>query len=231
MVALALPLLIGLGLWQMERKDWKDGLLAAIAARSTGEPVAFPELIDGLAGKPASAAEYTRVKVSGRFLHDKELFYYAPHPTMGPGYHVYTPLVFAPGRTVFVNRGYLPERLKDRSQRAAAQVEGETEVVGLMRATAERLRFAVDNDAKGNLWFWRDLPAMAAAAGVTGGPVAAVSIDAEGEAPGGFPKGGVTELRLPNRHLEYALTWFGLAAALAVIYGLFAIERLRNPAT
>jgi surfeit locus 1 family protein len=47
--------------------------------------------------------------------------------------------------------------------------------------------------------------------------------------PGGFPKGGVTRLELPNRHLEYALTWYGLAAALVAVFAAFAVTRWRQP--
>jgi surfeit locus 1 family protein len=54
-----------------------------------------------------------------------------------------------------------------------------------------------------------------------------VDADAEPANPGGFPKGGVTRLTLPNRHLEYALTWYGLALTLVGVYAVFAAGRLR----
>ena len=80
------------------------------------------------------------------------------------------------------------------------------------------------------MWFWRDFEGMIDAAFRAGSrptEVIPLFIDAEGAAPGGWPKGGVTELKLPNRHLEYALTWFGLAVALLAIFAVYVAGRLR----
>jgi surfeit locus 1 family protein len=54
-----------------------------------------------------------------------------------------------------------------------------------------------------------------------------VDAEASPENPGGFPKGGVTRLALSNRHLEYALTWYGLALTLIGVFAAFAVGRLR----
>jgi surfeit locus 1 family protein len=233
MLALALPVLIALGFWQLDRLAWKEGLLAAIAARATAEPIEATAFYDGLAGKPVQAGEYTRVTARGRFLHDKELYLYAPSPTMGPGYFVFTPFVLAGSqRTTLVNRGFVPEALKDPALRAQGQAAGDVNVTGLVRMPQSQSRFVPDNDPKANLWFWRDFDGMITAA-FQNSPkpekLLPFFIDAEGAAAGGWPKGGVTELKLPNRHLEYALTWFGLAAALAAVYATYAIGRLRRP--
>jgi surfeit locus 1 family protein len=151
---------------------------------------------------------------------------------LGPGYHVYTPLEIAGSQAVvFVNRGYVPERLKDPATRAQGQLEGEVEAVGLMRGPGQKGSFTPDNDAKANLWFWRDYKGLfeSAFAGGERTPIAAF-LDAEGAAPGGWPKGNATLVDLPNRHLEYALTWFGLAATLIAVFAAFAWTRLRPPA-
>ena len=232
MVVLALPILIGLGFWQLERLAWKERLITAIAEGTKAEPLDVAWFYDGLAGKPLEAGEYMRVTAKGRFLHEKELYLYAPSPTQGPGFQVVTPFVLAgTERMVLVNRGFVPEALKDPAARPAGQVSGETAVTGLVRAPASKGSFTPDNDAKANLWFWRDFDGMVAAAfadGVMPQKTIPLFIDAETAAPGGWPQGGATELKLPNRHLEYALTWFGLAAALAAIYAMYAIGRLRR---
>lgn len=232
MVVLALPILVGLGFWQLERLAWKEGLITAITERTKAEPVDVGAFFDGLAGKPLEAGEYTRVTARGRFLHDKELYLYAPSPTQGPGFQVVTPFVLAgTERVLLVNRGFVPEGLRDPAARAEGQVASETAVTGLVRAPASKGGFTPDNDAKANLWFWRDFDRMIAAAfadGVMPQKTIPLFIDAEAAAPGGWPKGGATELKLPNRHLEYALTWFGLAAALAAIYAMYAMGRLRQ---
>ena len=133
------------------------------------------------------------------------------------------------GAIVFVNRGFIPEQLKAPEQRPAGQVAGEVEVTGLLRRPEKRQMFTPDNDVAHNLWFWRDFSGMFASAFEnTERPYIPVFVDAEGEAPGGWPKGGVTLVNLPNRHLEYAITWFGLAGALAAIFAAFVAARLRG---
>jgi surfeit locus 1 family protein len=233
MVVLALPVLIWLGFWQLERLAWKDGLIAAIAGRTKAEPMDVAAFYDELAGKPLEAGEYTRVTARGRFFHDKELYLYAPSSRLGPGFHVVTPFVLAGSEQVLlVNRGFVPEQLKDPAARAEGQVSGETVVTGLVRQPGVQAQFVPENDVQANLWFWRDFDGMIAAgfAGASApGQTLPIYVDAEAAAPGGWPKGGATELKLANRHLEYALTWFGLAAALAAIYAMYAAGRLRRP--
>jgi surfeit locus 1 family protein len=177
-----------------------------------------------------AALEYTRVKARGRFLHDHELYFYAPDAKRGPGQHVHTPFELVPsGHVVFVNRGYVPDQFKAPDSRSAGQIATETEVVGLLRAPPGRGRFAPSNEPAKNLWFWRDLDGMYLAAFPKADrTILPVFIDAEGEAPGGWPKGGVTELKLANRHLEYALTWFGLAIAFTAIFAMYVGSRLQQ---
>lgn len=227
----ALAILLGLGYWQLERKAWKENLIATIAARATEQPVdllgAYSATHDNDLG-----FEYMRAKVRGRYMHEKERYFYAPDPTLGPGYHVYTPLEIA-GTTaiVFVNRGFVPESLKDPASRRQGQVDGEVEVIGLLRGPGQKGTFTPDNDPKANLWFWRDYAGLFASAfsGADRTPIAAF-LDAEEAAPGGWPKGDATLVNLPNRHLEYALTWFGLAATLLAVFAAFAWTRLRSAA-
>jgi surfeit locus 1 family protein len=172
--------------------------------------------------------EYARVRVAGHFHHDKERFYYAPGKE-GPGFHVYTPLQTSGAQAVMVNRGFVPAALRDREARRDGLPTGEVEVVGLLRAPGQRNWFTPDNDPGANLWFWRDLAGMAGSAfGAQAGLVAPFFLEAEARPGEAWPKGGVTRLDLPNRHLEYALTWYGLAAALVGVYGFFAASRHRR---
>ena len=126
-----------------------------------------------------------------------------------------TPLREPGGRVVFVNRGFIPAELKDPAKRRAGQIAGTVRVQGLLRLPpAEKPAwFLPDNRADLNYWFWVDLPAMAAADKLD--RVAPFYIDADATPnPGGWPKGGVTRLTLPNDHLQYAITWFSLAVAV-----------------
>jgi surfeit locus 1 family protein len=225
-----LAVLIGLGTWQLERKAWKEALLAKIAERVGAPPVPISATTATL--PPGEDFEYLHVAATGRFLHDKERYLYAPAPS-GLAWHVYTPLEIGPGLVVWVNRGAVPDASKGPASRAAGQVEGATEVRGVVRTSPARTLFTPNNDAAANLWYWPDLPAMTASAFPDSSAKALpvfVEADADPAPPGGLPRGGVTRIALPNRHLEYALTWYGLAATLLGVYSAFAISRLRGPA-
>ncbi len=236
----ALVVLVGLGNWQMSRKAWKDGLIRQVEAGLGAAPVALDDALRGWPCKAGSACpfpEYARVLVRGRFEHDRERFFYAPDPGLGPGVHVYTPLVLDDGRRVMVNRGYVPDRLREPQSRAEGQVQVRVEIVGLLRGPGEKAAFTPDNDPVRNAWYWRDIDAMADCANVTAGSSAErcgtfvrVFVDAEASPAnrGGWPKGGATNLQIANRHLEYALTWYGLAIALIAFYLVFARGRLKS---
>ena len=227
MTLLGVAMLIGLGNWQMRRLAWKEGLIAAIAERAHADPI---PLVD--AERRSGDIEYMRVKAAGKLLNDHELDFYAFDEQAGPGWHIVVPLQLADGGIVFVNRGFVPDELKDAAKRKEGQPTGEVEIVGLARKPETPGAFTPANDATKNVWYWRDVAAMAAAALAPDTPrVVPFVIDAELEPrmPGGWPKGGVTRLELPNRHLEYALTWYGLAAAFVSVFAAFAVTRWRQP--
>lgn len=233
-----LAVLVGLGDWQLQRKRWKEGLIARIDTRAHADPVPLAALGPAAKGGEKNDVEYTRVSVRGRFLHDKERYLFAPD-SAGPGWHVYTPLQIDSQHFVWINRGFVPDRRKAPGTRPEGQVPGEVEVHGLVRLPRSRSVFAAENDPTRNFWYWPDLPAMTASAFPEGPHEAAeapqrpvglplvIDADATPGPPGGVPRGGVTRLQLPNRHLEYALTWYGLGATLVGVYLAFAISRLR----
>jgi surfeit locus 1 family protein len=212
-----LLLCLGLGLWQIERLLWKEGLIAQRQAAVAAPPVALPRSLE-----EARRMEFRHVIAEGVYLHDKEVFLGATSESGGQGYQIVTPLREADGRIVFVNRGYIPGELKDPTKRSAGQTAGTVRVEGLLRLPPPEKPawFLPDNRPDLNYWFWVDLPAMSAEDKLA--RVAPFYIDADA-APnrGGWPKGGVTRLALPNNHLQYAITWFSLAIALIVIYVLF----------
>lgn len=220
--------LVALGNWQMCRLDWKQGLIGSIAERQHAAPVtlALAEERAGLGGD----VEYTRVKVEGQLLNDREIHLYALDDKYGPGFHVITPLRLAAGTIALVNRGFVPNDLKDSGKRTAGQVAGDVTVTGLLRHGDVQTMFVPANDPARNIWYWRDIDAMATTLGADAPRVHRYVIDAEADpaSPGGWPKGGVTRVELPNRHLEYALTWYGLAGALVAVFIAFAVTRWRQ---
>ena len=218
--------LVSLGTWQLQRKAWKEQLISQITARSSQPPAILGARI--FATGPDQAEPYLRVQLTGRLLHDKERFWFADGRE-GLGFHVFTPLELAPTRVVWIDRGYIPARLKDPSTRIAGQVAGQITVVGLVHLPGEHNSFTPANDVAHNVWYWRDLSALNASAftlDVISGPVM-VDAEAAPANPGGWPEGGAALAALPNRHLEYVVTWYGLAATLIGVFFAFTRGRLK----
>ncbi|MBD3833443.1 MAG: SURF1 family protein [Brevundimonas sp.] len=213
-----------LGVWQVQRLAWKQELIRQVDARIHAAPVAAPAPDQTITRQ---ADQYRRVVVSGRFDHQKEALVKAV-TDLGPGYWVMTPLVTDRGFTVLINRGFVPSERQKPANRAAAQVEGETTVVGLLRLTEPDGGFLRANDPAGDRWFSRDVAGIAKARGLSS-PVAPYFIDADATPnPGGWPRGGLTVVRFANSHLIYALTWFGLALMSAAGFVLFLREERKR---
>ncbi len=213
-----LALLVGLGVWQLKRLAWKEGLIAEIETRAKGAPITLQEAI--AVAREGRDPSYYRVRVEGSFDHAKERHLYALSNDGEPGWHVITPLNSVEGDLVLIDRGFVPDSLRDPSSRAAGQLEGDVEVTGLVRLPETPGPFTPDNDPDTNRWFWRDLSGMTYSMFPTATmDPAPFFLEAEkSDVPGGWPEGGQTRLELPNNHLQYAITWFLLAGALVVIY-------------
>src|SRR5690349_13126939 len=104
MVIPAVALMLGLGIWQLQRLQWKNALIADVEGRTHAAPIPLEQALK----LPPAEAEWRQVRARGHFLHDRELYLYALR--MGaPGVHVITPLEVAAGRAVLVDRGYVPD--------------------------------------------------------------------------------------------------------------------------
>lgn len=232
-----LAILIGLGSWQLARKAEKEALIERIEARRSGPPMALEEV---LAKRSTDEADFQRVTVTGELLPEKTRFYYAPQPRLGPGFDIYQPLRYAPGKIVWVNLGYVPKRLRDKPKKWRLP-EGPVTIIGNARLPAKKGTFTPDNDIAGNIWYWRDLQGMQEAAFGAGQAMASApffvvaepektlsSVDKAHLGDAGWPQRGVTDLVVLNRHLEYAITWFGLAMTLLGVYLAYAWARWRQ---
>jgi len=214
--------LLALGVWQVERRAWKLDLIARVDQRVAAVPVAPPSDWDRV---DADRDEYRHVRISGRFLNDREAQVVAS-TAKGAGYWVMTPLQAADGTVVLVNRGFVPTGNRDPATRAVGQVDGPVTVTGLLRITEPKGGFLRSNEPAAERWYSRDVAAIAAARGLT--DVAPYFIDADATPnPGGLPIGGLTVIAFPNSHLVYAVTWFGLAVLLAFGVG-YAVRSERG---
>lgn len=230
-IVVALSILLSLGTWQVERLHWKEGLLADIAERRAAAPTALAD-IEAIE-KSGGDIEYRRVLLTGVFDHARERHFFA---TFGgqTGFYIYTPMTLADGRILFVNRGFVPYEMKQPESRTAGEVTGVQTVTGYARGRlAEKPSMIVpENDLAKNIFYWKDLDAMVSSAGIDGPKVVPFFVDADASVvnPGGWPKGGVTQFDLPNSHLQYAITWYGLAVALVVVVcGVWYRRRRAGP--
>jgi surfeit locus 1 family protein len=230
----ALAILLGLGTWQLQRRTWKEGLIAQIQARAYGEPGAIVPEAEWSSWR-AEQDEFRKVRATGTFLHPLEVAVYglAPGEQRGApvqGYYLITPLRLPSGAVVMVNRGFVPTELKNPAARPGSQPAGEVVVTGLVRAPEARNAFTPADDPARNLWFARDPQAIARLHRLE--RVAPFLIDADASPlPGGWPRGGQTLLNLPNNHLQYAVTWFGIALTLIGVFAAFAWRRVKEPAS
>lgn len=215
----AIAILCGLGAWQLERLAWKQALIAQIDERVRAEPAALEEIEQIFAS--TGDVEYRPVDVSGRFQPGGERFFFSTF-NGSSGWNLYAPLELADGRRLFVNRGFVPYDLKDPAKRPPPP-SGDVEFAGLARNPLPDKpdTWLPDNDPKANAFFWRSLPDMAKDL-PPGGELLPFFVD-QGPTPksAGYPVGGTTIVDIPNNHLQYAFTWFGLALALAAMLGGF----------
>jgi surfeit locus 1 family protein len=224
--------LCGLGVWQLHRLAWKEALIARVALQMQ---MSFVPWAPGEIEWPkinAEQYEYRHVRITGTFRHDLEALCYellsdANGKFSGPGYWVLTPLEIAGGATFIINRGFVPLERKDPATRREGQLTGTVNVMGLLRLPERRSWFTPADDPAHHLWQVRDPAAIAQAYGLA--RASPFFIDADGTPnPGGLPEGGETKLVFPNRHLEYAITWFGLALTLVIVFIAFARKQLTS---
>jgi len=211
--------ILALGIWQVQRRAWKLDLIERVEGRVHAAPVPAPGPQDW--GRLSAAGdEYRHVRLQGRFLHDRRTLVQAA-TELGSGYWVLTPLQTADGSVVLVNRGFVAA-----APAAAAADAAPVTITGLLRMS-EPPTYLRRNDAQAGRWRTRDVAAIAAARGLQ--RVAPYFVDADGApraaagtADPGAPVGGLTVIAFRNDHLEYALTWFALAAltlvGAAVVY-------------
>jgi surfeit locus 1 family protein len=225
-------ILIGLGVWQLDRKVWKENLIATVTARLERAPEALPAPA-GWARLTAAADEYRHVTFPAEFLTGQEALVYTAGSAFRPdvqgaGYWVFAPARLAGGSIVLVDRGFVPAERKDAAARAQGAPQGVIDIVGVMRWPEARGMFTPADEPQNNVWYLRDSTAIAAAK--KWDTAAPFYVEQEAPVPpGGLPKPGKLVVALPDNHLQYAITWFGLALGLAGVYAVWLAGRLRRP--
>ena len=202
-----LAILVALGLWQLERKAWKESLIARIDTRARAAPA---EIVPEARWPDWRAAddEFRRVRLSGTFLHDREV---AVHGLMSSqrgspvqGYYLFTPLRLASGAFVLVNRGFVPTELRDPARRSETAPTGEVALTGLVRAPETRGLFMPENEPGADRWFTRDVGGHGRSARASSARRRSGSTSIPSRTRRGWPRPGQTRFAIPNNHLGYA---------------------------
>ena len=188
--------LVSLGVWQIQRLNWKQDVLAGIEARIAASPIALPQTIN------PDTDQYLPVTITGRFG-ETGLRVLASRKQIGPGHRMIQR--FETGdRSILVDRGFLR-----KDDPATPPPAGDVTINGNLMWPDETDGFTPAPDIAGGLWFARDVAAMAAALGVEPTLVVAREMDLDDGAVQPMP---VSTVGIPNDHLNYAFTWFALAA-------------------
>lgn len=216
--AIGIAILLGLGVWQVQRLSQKMALIASLEKRMNAEPIL---LSDALAKRgQGEDIEYLKVKVSGHF--DPATYFRRVTSINGdPGWEIIAPLKVDDGSYVLMDLGAIAEnqplKLSDSPQTFQGLVRYHNKGRGF---------FDNDNDVAHNIWYWWDAPAMLASMkGVDpsrAAPFILQKLPSDNESDG--PSAEVPKVELANNHLGYAITWFGLAAALAAVAGFYVFS-------
>lgn len=206
-------ILLWLGAWQMQRLEWKQAFLSQIEARIDDQPVALPASANGDDDK------FLAVQVAGHF-DGPEIHILASRKTHGAGYKVISAFILDDGRRVMVDRGFIVTPAKDAPRSATM-----ASLTGNLTWPDETDKYTPAPDLAANIWFARDVGAMAGQLNTE--PLLIQASTDTGDGVEAFP---VNTTSFPNDHLEYAITWFLLAAVWfgMTLYQLWRIKRQTN---
>ena len=235
--------LIALGNWQWQRMHWKQGLIVSLKQAATAKPIRMRKVPSEamITADDLKALQFRRATVTGTFLHDLQMHVWAPGPG-GAAWSVVTPLQLRPSVAagsqsasarathLFVIRGTVLAAQKDPAKRKSGEVLGEQTLTGRIRLDQPNT-WANEPNIKKNEWFTRDLKAMTARLQASIKDTVRIGpffLEVNQPSNAAAPKPDLKALNLSNRHLEYALTWWALAATLLAVFAAFAIGRLKT---
>lgn len=228
-----MALFVMLGTWQLERLGEKEALIAAVESRFDLAPQSFPAS-EGWDALDPERLDFTRFELTGSLDNSRTVLVFTnlPDPAGrygGVGYWVMAPLMLSDGGTVWINRGFVPEAAATDFVDGGDAPVGQVTIEGVARRPEQANSFTPEPDFEDRREWVRNPDRLAAFLDDGAGPVAPVTIDAIAGEPGTLPQGGETQITFPNRHLEYAGTWYLFAAITPIMLG-FWLWRQRRPA-
>ena len=213
--ASALIILLSLGTWQIYRLDWKNDLINEYNHSFNKEPINLSEISNN-----SNFFNYRRIKVSGKLNHKNEIHVIGKTYEGNAGFHIITPLTTEDGSTILVNRGWVPKKYIKRETRLFSLPKGIVEVVGLVRMPQIKGKFVPVNEPENGFWFTIIPSQILEFIKVKGEKTFYIDeLKVGNDIVLPIPIDG--KIKIPNNHLQYAMTWYSLAIGLAVIYFLW----------
>ncbi|APZ51774.1 SURF1 family protein [Salipiger abyssi] len=209
-------ILVWLGIWQMQRLEWKQGVLAEIEARISGDPEPLPVMIS------PEEQRYQPVELSGEIL-PGEVRVLVSQKQIGAGYRIVSPFRTEDDRLILLDRGFTRDEFKDTPRRI-----GPAEVQGNLHWPDDRNSATPENDVAANIWFARDIGAMAEELGTEPLLVIARATDPKDPEIDPLP---VDTSGIPNDHLQYAITWFSLAVVWLIMTAYYIARQRKTGET
>ena len=218
----ALLVLISLGSWQVQRLAEKTDIIADFSARTSATPQDLPD-----ANLDLAELDFQRISTSGVFRHDREVFLTGRTYEGNAGFHVITPFEAQDGKMILVNRGWVSEAYREPETRQFSMTSGITELNAIIRRPQRKGYFVPENEPDNGFWFTLK-PDEIAAFLQADDMITSYYVDAirEGEVIT-LPIAAEIKINIPNAHLNYALTWYGLALSLIGVYAAYHISNGR----
>jgi len=223
-------LFVGLGVWQLNRLAWKEGLIAKVTERLTQPPYDLPQ-VDEWPSLDLETFAYHPVTATGSYLPDKTVLVFtslaqAKGKYDGPGDWLMTPFAVDGGGIVFINRGFVPQAQAKAFSGSETVPKGHMSITGIAVAAEQAGAFTPGPDTASRTEWVRDPARLANTSGVSG-PILGFTIDAPAGPAGALPQGGETTVDFPNSHFGYALTWFGFALLTPCLLAFWIWRQLR----
>ncbi|AIL65560.1 SURF1 family protein [Rickettsiales bacterium Ac37b] len=206
-------MLISLGSWQIYRLKWKLNVIQAIKTNLSMDTIGNKDLVFN----NKAHLNYRKVKIQGKFLHNKELYLYAGNmsPNGKPGYFIVTPFAYETDKFILVNRGFIEAKQKIPTIRSDNTQNKEQIIEGILIPETRKPYFVPNNETKKNLLFWIKLQEISNYLGIVLYNAILLQYNSNEDElqPNKF---SLHEIR--NDHLAYAITWYSMAIAVLILY-------------
>lgn len=221
---------IGLGVWQVDRLAWKEGLIAQVTARFTQPPAPLPPA-DQWPGLTLDDWDFRPVSFTGHYLSGKTVPVFvgltdAKGKYDGPGYWIMAPFAPDSGGTVWIDLGFVPQDQSASYVGDKSVPQGHMSITGVATISEDPGTFTPAPDTTNHIEWVRSPARLSAMAGLPDAPLNLV-IDLPAGPPGALPQGGETTIDFPNNHLGYAYTWFGFAIITPALLAAWVWRQVR----